>query len=73
MSPLIGFLGTFGHWEILILAGIALLIFGKRVPSVMRSLGSSIVEFKKGINGVEEAEPDKVVRSQETPAETPIM
>jgi len=38
-----------GHYEIIIVAAIALLLFGKRVPGVMRSLGESIVEFKRGI------------------------
>lgn len=43
-----------GHMEILIFAAIALLIFGNRLPSVMRSLGRSVVEFKKGVNGIED-------------------
>ena len=41
---------------------IALLLFGSRLPSVMRSLGRSVVEFKKGVAGVEEGVSD-VVRS----------
>ena len=36
--------------ELLIVGGIAVLLFGKRLPEVGRSLGKSIVEFKKGIN-----------------------
>ena len=32
--------------------GIAVLLFGKRLPEVGRSLGKGIVEFKKGLNGV---------------------
>ncbi|MEM1305750.1 MAG: twin-arginine translocase TatA/TatE family subunit, partial [Planctomycetota bacterium] len=34
-----------GPTSILILLGIALLLFGNRLPSVARSLGQSIVEF----------------------------
>jgi sec-independent protein translocase protein TatA len=30
------------------------LIFGNRLPSVMRSLGKSVTEFKKGVAGIEE-------------------
>ena len=40
--------------EMLIIAAIALLLFGNRLPSVMRSLGRGIVEFKKGVQGIEE-------------------
>jgi len=30
---------------------VVLLLFGNRLPSVMRSLGEGITEFKKGIKG----------------------
>jgi sec-independent protein translocase protein TatA len=40
------------HW--LIIAVIVLLLFGNRLPSVMRSLGQGVVEFKKGLQGVED-------------------
>ncbi len=39
-----------GPMELMIVAGILLLLFGNRLPSVMRSMGRSIVEFKRGIN-----------------------
>jgi len=48
-----------GHLELVILAFVALLFFGNRLPGVMRSLGRSVVEFKKGVSGIEE-ELDKV-------------
>jgi sec-independent protein translocase protein TatA len=38
----------------LLIGGIALLLFGKRLPEVGRSLGKGIVEFKKGLAGIEE-------------------
>ena len=44
----------FGPLELLIVAGIMLLLFGNRLPGVMRSMGKSIVEFKKGIKGIED-------------------
>jgi sec-independent protein translocase protein TatA len=41
-----------GPMEMIIVMGIAVLLFGKRLPEVGRSLGKGIVEFKKGLNGV---------------------
>jgi sec-independent protein translocase protein TatA len=50
---------TFGLPEILILGVVVLLLFGSRIPSVMRSLGQGVVEFKKGVQGIEEEEEKK--------------
>ena len=52
--PLFGFFGMPGGTEMLIVLAIAVLLFGKRLPEVGRSLGKGIVEFKKGIHGIEE-------------------
>jgi sec-independent protein translocase protein TatA len=41
-----------GEWIVLLVLG--LLIFGRRLPEVGRSLGRGIVEFKRGIRGVED-------------------
>ena len=43
-----------GPMELLIIGVIAVLLFGKRLPEVGRSLGKGIVEFKKGVKGIEE-------------------
>ncbi len=40
--------------ELIVILGIGLLLFGSRLPSVGKNLGKSIVEFKKGLKGVEE-------------------
>jgi sec-independent protein translocase protein TatA len=48
------FLGMPGLPEMLIIAVIVLLLFGNRLPSVMRSMGRGIVEFKKGVQGIED-------------------
>ncbi len=47
-----------------VVAIIAFLLFGNRLPSVMRSLGRSVTEFKKGVAGIEE-DIDEAVRSSE--------
>jgi len=54
MSPLAYFISPPGPFELLILAVIVLLLFGKRLPSVMGSLGKGIVEFKKGMSGIQD-------------------
>ena len=55
MSALMAyFLGMPGLPEMLIIAVIVLLLFGNRLPSVMRSMGRGIVEFKKGVQGIED-------------------
>ncbi|MCE5269025.1 MAG: twin-arginine translocase TatA/TatE family subunit [Planctomycetaceae bacterium] len=40
------------HWAII--AIVVFLLFGNRLPSVMRSLGQGVVEFKKGLQGIED-------------------
>ncbi len=42
-----------GPLELSIIAGIALLLFGSRVPSIMRGMGVGIKNFKDGINGID--------------------
>ncbi len=47
-------IGMPGLPEMLIVGAIVLLLFGNRLPSVMRSMGRGIVEFKKGVQGIED-------------------
>ena len=52
--PFAIFFGPPGMVEMLVVAMIFLLLFGNRLPGVMRSMGRGIVEFKKGIKGIED-------------------
>ena len=62
--------GMPGGYEFLVVAFVALLIFGNRLPSVMRSVGKSIVEFKKGVAGVEDEIDTAVTADKKPPAST---
>ncbi|TWT47180.1 Sec-independent protein translocase subunit TatA/TatB [Botrimarina hoheduenensis] len=49
---------TPGPLQLLIVLAIVLLLFGSRLPSLARSFGQSITEFKKGIKEVEDHSDD---------------
>jgi sec-independent protein translocase protein TatA len=62
--------GMPGGAEWIVIAAFGLLIFGKRLPEVGRSLGKGIIEFKKGLKGVEdeiEEESNKPGRGGSSP------
>jgi len=85
MTPLPTLVPAFGmpagtEWLVILL--VALLIFGHKLPSVMRGLGGSIKEFKKGMDEGPAAKdaakdptpssPDGTVkRGEQTPHEAP--
>jgi sec-independent protein translocase protein TatA len=48
------FEGLFSPVHLILLLGLGLLLFGKRLPDVGRSVGKAIVEFKKGLKGLED-------------------
>ena len=44
-----------GHWEILIIVLVVLLVFGaKRIPEMAQGLGKGIKEFRKAMHDVQE-------------------
>ena len=53
-----------GPLEIAVILIFGLLIFGKRLPEVGKSLGKSIVEFKKGLRGIEDDMEKAINESQ---------
>lgn len=64
MSGMLLFIGT---TELLLISGIALLLFGgKKLPEMMRGLGQGVKEFKKGVNEVENAGKEESVANEET-------
>ncbi|HVJ68411.1 MAG TPA: twin-arginine translocase TatA/TatE family subunit [Caulifigura sp.] len=54
LTPILGMIGN--PTQMIILLVVILLLFGSRLPSLMRSLGSSVTEFKKGIKQGEDGE-----------------
>ena len=69
-TPILAFFSP-GPMEMMIIGGIALLLFGKRLPEVARSMGKGIVEFKKGVSGIEE-DVDKATYSSPSSSARPI-
>ena len=62
------FIGAPGGAEWIIILLVALLLFGKRLPDVARSMGKSITEFKKGLKGVSdqiEEDPPRQSKKEE--------
>src|SRR3954468_23619381 len=43
-----------GPFEMMLIAALGLLIFGKRLPEVGRNIGKGIVEFKRGLKEAEQ-------------------
>ena len=59
------------EWVIILIA--LLLIFGKRAPDVGRSIGRSIVEFKKGLQGIQDDVEQAGESKGKSAAEPPLQ
>lgn len=58
--------------DLIIVGVIVLLLFGNRLPSVMRSLGRGVVEFKKGVSGIED-ELEEATRVNPPPSKPEVI
>ena len=59
------FLGMIGTGQILIIVAIVLLLFGgKKIPELMRGLGSGIREFKDAAKDPNEKKPKNTEKSE---------
>ena len=47
-------IGMPGPMELCIIAGVAVLLFGNKLPKMAHSIGSAIPQFKKGLKDVED-------------------
>ncbi len=70
MTPLFAGFLNLGGMEILVLVILGVLLFGRKLPEVGRSLGKGIVEFKKGLKGLED-EVEGTSPKQEQAVEAP--
>ena len=56
-----------GHWEIIAIVLVILLIFGgKKIPELMKGLGKGVKSFKEGVNEVEKEIEDSSKDKPET-------
>ena len=69
MSELQAFIGVPGPMEMVIIGIIAVLLFGSRLPKVARSVGSSVIEFKRGLKGIKDETADVAAACREEPGE----
>lgn len=43
-----------GGWEWIVIGIVVFIVFGKKLPNAMKSLGKSFANFRQGLKGVEE-------------------
>ena len=60
-----------GPLEIAVIAIVALLLFGRRLPEVGKNIGRGIVEFKRGLREAEEEIRKPVDEAGKNPPEPP--
>jgi sec-independent protein translocase protein TatA len=48
-----------GIWELLLILAVVLLLFSSRLPTLARSVGQSVIEFKRGLKELQGPSDDK--------------
>ena len=72
MSPLFAFnIFGLGPMELLVIAILGVLLFGRKLPEISKYLGKSIIEFKKGMKGLEDHIDDGYSPSHPQAAQQP--
>jgi sec-independent protein translocase protein TatA len=61
-------IGPIGTVEAVVILALGLLLFGRRLPEVGRSLGRGIVEFRRGLSGIE----NEISEAAARPARPPL-
>ncbi len=61
-----------GFGEMILIFAVLLLVFGaKRLPEIGGAMGKSIRDFKRSINGLDEASVDQAIQAKSTPPSVP--
>mgnify|MGYP002784768472 CR=1 FL=1 len=68
-QPLFGIFGL-GTTELMVLLVLGVLLFGRNLPGIAKSIGKSVTEFKKGVGGVED-EVERTSANNNTKAPEP--
>jgi sec-independent protein translocase protein TatA len=64
MNTLAIFLGVFGPWQVVLVIVVVVLLFGgKKIPELMKGIGSGIKEFK---NAAKDDQPANSKKEEET-------
>ena len=62
----------FGSSELLVLAVVAVLLYGERLPEVARSWGKQFTDFKKGLDGIRREFESAVHSASGTATQSPV-
>ena len=63
-------LGVIGGAEIIVIVLVVLILFGgKKIPELMKGLGTGVKEYKKAVNGIEEEVGNTTKSTNDAPAQ----